>query len=147
MVLKADVRILVIDDDPLVARVMAEALQSEGNDVVVARGGAEGLRAIEENRPDGVFLDIAMPGMDGIEILRRIRGRHANLPVIILTGWASERQIELTGIALLPEGVDEGSEALAQLVPESHEEQRQAVRLPSPHKGRGRNGRLAVRRR
>jgi len=87
------VRILVIDDDALVARVMAEALQSEGNDVVVARGGEEGLRAIEENRPDGVFLDIVMPGMDGIEVLRRIRERDPDLPVIILTGWASDQQI------------------------------------------------------
>lgn len=87
-------RILVIDDDPLVTRVMAEALESEGNDVVVARGGEEGLRAIEENRPDGVFLDIVMPGMDGIEVLRRIRVRDPHLPVIILTGWASERQID-----------------------------------------------------
>jgi len=88
------VRILVIDDDALVARVMAEALQSEGNDVVVARGGEEGLRAIEENRPDGVFLDIVMPGMDGVEVLRHIRERAPDLPVIILTGWASERQID-----------------------------------------------------
>ena len=87
-------RILVIDDEPRVARVMAEALQYEGHHVVVAGDGEEGLRAIEGNPPDAVFLDVAMPGMDGIEVLRRIRQRFTDLPVILLTGWASEGQID-----------------------------------------------------
>lgn len=87
-------RILVIDDEPLVASVVAEALQNEGNQVVVAGNGVEGLRAIEADVPDAVFLDIRMPGMDGIEVLRRIRTRLPHLPVIILTGWASDTQID-----------------------------------------------------
>ena len=87
-------RILVIDDEPVVARVVAEALRIDGNQVTTACNGEEGLRAIEQQAPDAVFLDIAMPGMDGIEVLRRIRERHADLPVIILTGWASGRQID-----------------------------------------------------
>lgn len=88
-------RILVIDDEPLVAGVVAEALRSEDNEVVVACSGEEGLRAVEQNPPDAVFLDMVMPGMDGIEVLRRIRARHPDLPVIILSGWATERQVEL----------------------------------------------------
>ena len=87
-------RILVIDDEPLVAQVMAEALQYEGNEVAIAGSGEEGLRAIEENPPEAVFLDIIMPGMDGIEALRRIRERAPGLPVIILTGGASESQLD-----------------------------------------------------
>ena len=87
-------RILVIDDEPMVAGVVAEALQSEGYQVVVAGSGEEGLRLIETNSPDAVFLDIVMPGMDGIEVLRRIRERTRDLPVIILTGWATERQLD-----------------------------------------------------
>ena len=86
-------KILVTDDEPLVASVVAEALESEGNQVSIAGNGEEGLRAIEESLPDAVFLDIVMPGMDGIEVLRRIRARFPHLPVIILTGWASDRQI------------------------------------------------------
>ena len=87
-------RILVIDDEPLVASVLAEALQDEGNHVVVAGSGVEGLRAIEADVPDAVLLDIRMPGMDGIEVLRRIRTRLPHLPVVILTGWASNTQID-----------------------------------------------------
>ena len=87
-------RVLVIDDEPLVGDVIAEALRLEGNDVVVASSGEEGLRVIAENPPDAVFLDIIMPGMDGIEVLRAIREWHLRLPVIILSGWASPGQLE-----------------------------------------------------
>ncbi len=87
-------RILIIDDEPLVADVMAEALRLEDHDVVVASSGEEGLRVIAQKPPDAVFLDIVMPGMDGIEVLRAIRERHPELPVIILSGWVSQSQLE-----------------------------------------------------
>ena len=87
-------RVLVIDDEPLVADVIAEALRLEDNDVVVASSGEEGLRVIAQNPPDAVFLDIIMPGMDGIEVLRAIREWHLRLPVIILSGWVSPCQLE-----------------------------------------------------
>ena len=87
-------RLLVIDDEPLVADVVAEALRLEGHDVVVAGSGKEGLRLIVQSPPDAVFLDIVMPGMDGIEVLRAIREWHLRLPVLILSGWMSEGQLE-----------------------------------------------------
>lgn len=87
-------RILVIDDEAVVAGVIAEALRDDGNEVVVAHGGEDGLRAIEQSAPDAVFLDVLMPGMDGIEVLRRIRAKYPDLPVIILSGWASKSQLD-----------------------------------------------------
>jgi len=114
------VRILVIDDEPLVAGVMAEALQSEGNDVIVAGSGQEGLRAIEDSLPDAVFLDIVMPGLDGIATLRRIREKAPDLPVIILTGGASESQLDeartlgVTEIIWKPVALKNLTRALAQ---------------------------------
>ena len=87
-------RILVIDDERLVGDVIAEALRLEDHDVVVACSGEEGLRVIAQNPPDAVFLDVVMPGMDGIEVLRAIREWHLRLPVIILSGWVSPCQLE-----------------------------------------------------
>ncbi len=88
-------RILVIDDEPIVAGLIAEGLRNEGHEeVLTANSGAEGLQVIEQSPPDAVFLDITMPGMDGVEVLRRIRERSPHLPVIILSGWGTERQIE-----------------------------------------------------
>ena len=87
-------RILVIDDHPEVALVVAEALEGEGHEAVVAASGEEGLRAIDQSPPDAVFLDVVMPGIDGIEVLRRIRAKRPHLPVILVSGTVSATQIE-----------------------------------------------------
>lgn len=87
-------RILVIDDHLEVALIVAEALESEGHEAVVAGSGEEGLQAIDQSLPDAVFLDVVMPGIDGIETLRRIRATRPDLPVILLSGTVTEKQIE-----------------------------------------------------
>ena len=69
-------RILVIDDEPAVADLLADALRQDGHDPTVAASGELGLVAMEEMHPDAVFLDVAMPDMSGIEVLRgRLRQR------------------------------------------------------------------------
>ena len=88
-------RILVVDDEPMVAALIADGLRDEGyEEIVIATSGPEGLQVIERDSPDVVFLDITMPGMDGIEVLQRIRERSPDLPVIILSGWGTDQQIE-----------------------------------------------------
>jgi DNA-binding response OmpR family regulator len=91
---EADVpKILVIDDDPAVRRLVEDVLELEGYEVRTAEDGFAGLRAIEALRPDCVVLDIMMPGMDGHAVLQRIRsaaGRH--LPVVMLTAAADDSQ-------------------------------------------------------
>ena len=69
-------RILVVDDDPSVAEVIAEAIRASGDAALVALDGAEALDLLETTPVDGVFLDLVMPGLGGIATLARIRLRH-----------------------------------------------------------------------
>jgi DNA-binding response OmpR family regulator len=78
-------RILVVDDDTSVLSVLKRGLAYEGFAVDTAPDGAEGLRVAGERSPDLVILDIMMPGLDGLEVLRRLRAADAQLPVIMLT--------------------------------------------------------------
>lgn len=111
--------ILVIDDQPIVAGALAESLQSAGNEVILAGGGEEGLTILEKVRPDAVFLDLVMPGMDGLEVLRRIRELDARLPVIILSGWVNAetveraRQLGVSDVLSKPEALKNAVEALS----------------------------------
>ncbi|MCO5994352.1 response regulator transcription factor [Actinoallomurus rhizosphaericola] len=76
--------ILLIEDDPLVRRGLQLALCRHGHDVRTADTGEDGLRALRSATPDLVVLDLMLPGIDGIEVCRRIRAAGA-VPVIILT--------------------------------------------------------------
>ena len=77
--------ILVIDDDSAVTSVLKRGLSYEGFAVEVASSGAEGLGIAREHPPELVILDVMMPGLDGIEVLRRIRTADDSLPVLLLT--------------------------------------------------------------
>ena len=79
--------ILVIDDDELVSRTLQRALKLYGHQVMVANSGTEGLQTARRHRPDLFILDIMMPGADGYQVCRQIRGDPllADLPVLFLT--------------------------------------------------------------
>lgn len=87
-------KILIVDDEVQVAKLLAESVRIQGHEAVVAFSGAEGLALLEQKQPDAVFLDIIMPEMSGIEVLRRIRETRRSLPVIVITGRASPAQID-----------------------------------------------------
>lgn len=86
-------RILLVEDDPAVRRILALQLQTRGFDVRTATDGAAGFQALQQDLPDCVVLDLMMPVMDGFELLKRIRslGRTANLPVLVLTASEDDR--------------------------------------------------------
>jgi two-component system response regulator MprA len=77
-------RILVVDDDPMVATTVQRVLRPEGYDVDVALGGAQALEQARAHRPDLVVLDLMMPGIDGLEVCRQLRA-NGNLPILMLT--------------------------------------------------------------
>jgi len=82
-------RILVIDDEAAIRDSMRMILEYEGYEFVGASGGQEGLGLIEREGPDLVFLDIKMPGLDGLEVLPRIRAIDESLPVVMISGHAT----------------------------------------------------------
>lgn len=81
-----DHNVLVVDDEALVVEVISAILAAGGYDVTVARTGVEALRAMDLRRPDIVLLDVVMPDMDGIALLRQLRRRENAPPVILMSG-------------------------------------------------------------
>jgi two-component system KDP operon response regulator KdpE len=80
--------VLVADDEPRITKLVALTLHDEGFRVVTASGGEEALKKAEEVRPDIVLLDIVMPDLDGIEVMRQLR-EWRPVPVILLTAKGS----------------------------------------------------------
>ncbi len=78
-------RILVVDDEPSVLAAVGRALEVERYDVEVAKDGAAALSAMSITRPDAVILDVMMPGVDGLEVCRRMRALGESTPVLMLT--------------------------------------------------------------
>jgi two-component system response regulator MprA len=86
-------RILVIDDDPAVRRLVQDVLETEGFEVTTAEDGITGLQLIEADRPDCVVLDVMMPLLDGHDVFDRIRAAGGpHLPVVMLTAAADDNQ-------------------------------------------------------
>ena|SRR6266446_5658282 len=88
------VNLLLIEDEVDVADVLARAFREDGHKTVIAYTGEEGLTLLGRERPDAVLLDIRLPKMNGIEVLRRIRSIDQALPVIVITGLATPSEIE-----------------------------------------------------
>ena len=86
-------RLLVADDDPSVREALALVLDLHGFDVSTAVDGRDAIRTLPVARPDAVILDVLMPGLDGLEVCRRIRATGDRTPVLMLTARAevSER--------------------------------------------------------
>ncbi len=82
-------RVFVVDDEPAVRESLRRALELEGYDVELAGDGEEALERLERNvEPDAVILDVLMPGIDGLEVCRRLRASANEIPILMLTARA-----------------------------------------------------------
>jgi len=89
---KADAgRVLVVDDESQILRALTLNLEALGFDVSAAGNGPEALRRAAELRPDAVILDLGLPGMDGVEVIRGLRG-WTQVPIIVLSVREGERE-------------------------------------------------------
>jgi two-component system, OmpR family, response regulator MprA len=77
--------VLVVDDDPPLQRMLARSLKAEGFEVTVAADGGAALLAAERSAPDLIVLDVGLPGVDGISVCRRLRGKGLGTPILMLT--------------------------------------------------------------
>ncbi|CAH1200723.1 Heme response regulator HssR [Paenibacillus plantiphilus] len=91
-------RILVVDDDPHIRELVGHFMRQEGLDVLEAADGLDALRVLADMKVDLVILDIMMPGMDGWELCRELRGQ-TDLPLLMLTAKGETSQI-VKGFAL-----------------------------------------------
>jgi CheY-like chemotaxis protein len=82
-------RVLVVEDDAWIRWFMCDVLSDEGYDVLEAADGRTAIRLVDENPPDIMLLDIAMPGVTGVEVLRHLRGRRRTrtLPVLVVSAY------------------------------------------------------------
>lgn len=95
-------KVLIVDDEPQITRVLRTALSTQGYSLRIAANGVEGMEAVHEWRPDLVITDLAMPEMDGVELCRSIRAI-SEVPILVL----SVRNQDRTKIEALDAGADD----------------------------------------
>jgi DNA-binding response OmpR family regulator len=93
------VKLLIVDDDKTFLDTIRQRLVLRGIEVLTAATGVSALEIFKREPADAVILDVSMPGMDGLQVLREIKAHDPDTPVLLLTGHASKRTAE-EGIAL-----------------------------------------------
>lgn len=83
------IKILIIDDEDIMRNCLCDVLTDDGYSVEIAREGHEGLNLFENNPSDIVILDIKMPGISGIEVLKIIKNKKKSAQVVMITGYAT----------------------------------------------------------
>jgi DNA-binding response OmpR family regulator len=103
-------KVLIVDDEPDVRQLLYDFLSSRGYDVVLAAGGLQAIDVLEREKPDLVLLDVAMPGMDGVETLGRIAANDPPVRVIMVTANAdiglTSRLLAMGAVDYIPKPFD-----------------------------------------
>jgi two-component system, OmpR family, response regulator CpxR len=87
-------KVLLVDDEEELVQAVAERLELRGFAVGYVLSGEDAVKAIEANAPDLMVLDLKMPGMDGMDVLRHVKRTRPEIQVIMLTGHGSEKDAE-----------------------------------------------------
>lgn len=105
--------VLVVDDDPVIVNLLQVNFEIEGYDVLTATGGEAGLAQARAGHPDVIVLDVMMPGIDGLEVARRLRAEADTraIPIILLSAKAQASDIQ-AGLAVADEYVTKPFEPL-----------------------------------
>ena len=88
-------KILVVEDEPDFLEVITVRLEENDYEVITASNGNDAFKKIKEDKPDAVLLDILMPGMDGLKLLRMIRKVDEKLPIYIITAFSTEERFKM----------------------------------------------------
>ena len=84
-------KILILDDDRLICTILSTLVKKEGFEAVVAYEGEEALKMIRLNSPDLLLVDMMLPGIDGMEVMRQVKEMVPELPVVFITAHADAR--------------------------------------------------------
>ena len=90
-------KILVVDDEVDFTELIKVRLEANDYDVLILNNGEGTLDVIKKEKPDAVLLDIMMPGIDGLTVLKQIRALDSRLPVFMITAFSNEERIKLAG--------------------------------------------------
>jgi DNA-binding response OmpR family regulator len=87
-------KILIIEDDKFLRELISQKLIKEGYDIIEAADGEKGIKSASEDKPDLVLLDLILPGIDGFEVLARLKQSSSGLPVVILSNLGAKDDID-----------------------------------------------------
>jgi DNA-binding NtrC family response regulator len=89
-----DFKVLLVDDEQEFIETLSERLRMRDMDAKLALDGEQALAAVEDDEPDVILLDLKMPGMDGMEVLRKVKKAYPHVQVVMLTGHGTEKDEE-----------------------------------------------------
>jgi CheY-like chemotaxis protein len=86
--------ILIVDDEPEVADVLSRSLNRQGHRTSVVHSGQEAIDRLQHTTPDAMFLDVSMPGMNGLDVMAEVKRLKPTLAIVVITGHATSDQID-----------------------------------------------------
>jgi CheY-like chemotaxis protein len=88
------VEIMIVDDEPQVAEVLARSLARQGHRTTVVHSGEDAIDRLRTQAVDAMFLDVSMPGMNGLDVMAEVRRLKPGLAVVVITGHATADEVE-----------------------------------------------------